>query len=130
MRRILQILILILFTSSCNNIQDNLVGKWEEYITGIDGEFKIVDAGYNRFLVIEKTENDLTIYVDYDGKYVNDICDKVFFDGKELTFRKHNEDGTFNHYKLQFDEKEMILLGQKKSWNGSIYDVKYKKLKR
>jgi hypothetical protein len=130
MKRILQILILIFSTVGCSNKQDNLIGKWQEYTTGVNGEFKIVDAGYDKYFVIGKSNNDLTIFTDYGGKYDNDTCDNVFFDGNELTFRKHNEDGSFNHYKLQFGEKQLLLQGEEKSWNGSTYNVKYKKVKQ
>ncbi len=130
MKRTLQILILIFATVGCSNKQDKLIGRWQEYTTGVNGEFNIVDADYDKCFVIGKLKNELTIFADYGGKYDNDTCDNVFFDGRELTFRKHNEDGSFNHYKLQFDEKQLLLKGQEKSWNGNTYDVKYKKIKQ
>lgn len=130
MKRTIQILVLILSIMSCNERQDKLVGKWQEYATGINGEFEIVDDGYNKFFVIKKLNNEFTIVKDYGGKHGKDTCDNVYFDGKELTFRKHNKNGNFNHYKLQFDEEQLLLQGQEKSWNGNTYDVKYKKIKQ
>lgn len=129
MKRIVQILVLIFAMISCSNKQDKLVGKWKEYTIGVDGEFKIVDYGYDIHFVVGKSNNELTIFADYSGKYDRDTCDNIFFDGNELTFRKHNEDGSFNHYKLLFDEKQLILQGEEKSWNGRTLNVKYKKVK-
>ncbi len=133
MKRIIIILSVLCGLVSCsnnqNNIEENLIGQWKEFTTGINGEFEIIDLGYNKSFLISKSKNGLAIVADYGGKYKRDKCDNILFDGNELTFRKQNEDGSFNHYKLKFDKKLLQLAGIEKSWNGNTYDVKYKKIK-
>ncbi len=128
MRKTLQLLAIIILEFGCTNQQNELVGKWQQYTTAVNGDLQVGDEGYNVYFIINRFNEELTIVADYDGKYKRDTCDNVLFDGKELVFRKHNKDGSFNSYKLDYNKQSKLLVGQKKSWNGNTYDVKYKKI--
>jgi hypothetical protein len=130
MKTLFTIFYLTFFTNVITTDNSKLTGKWQEYTVGVNGEPEIIDDGYKIFLIITKIGGELSIVQDYSGVHSRDFCDNIFFDGEELTFRKRNKrSGTFNHFKLSLIEDKGILKGTEKSWNGNIYQVKYKKIK-
>lgn len=103
------------------------VGRWLEIESEDNGSLVLHEKEYSTYLIIEETNAELTIIKDYDGAHKSSICDNVLMNGKKLIFRTHNVDGSFNHSKLNYDEKSKKLLGQIRAWDGSILDVEYVK---
>ncbi len=123
---------LVLILLGCNGRPEQIItGKWKKYIVGINNKTEVFSWPYDSYIIITMESNDLKISkedVYPSGTIDKQITKNVLFDGKELTFSKPNETIGYQAFKLKLDIENTILIGEEKSWNGTIYNVKFKKV--
>lgn len=121
------------FVFSCFFIQScavrsrlDIEGTWhEKKIVFIDNQF-VHKGNYEMYLLVQKQKRDYSMVMTYSiEEYINDPIDSIRYTYPLLAFRKKNEDGTFNRYRLMYKEECQCFDAELLSFLNNVLHVQF-----